>query len=125
MSVGGSIESLTLDGRTFSVAADADTTRNLGGTDNEVEMNGDGTYRIVKTRVAAKIDGITVAIDDAREDAEYLQELKDRKEGFPYSITYASGEIYQGTGTIVGETGISSQNATASITISGSALTKQ
>ena len=57
MSVGGSIESLTLDGRTFSVAADADTTRNLGGTDNEVEMNGDGTYRIVKTRVAAKIDG--------------------------------------------------------------------
>ncbi len=125
MSVGGSIESLTLDGRTFSVAADADSTRNLGGTDNEIEMNGDGTYRIVKTRVPSKLDGITVAIDDVRGDAEYLQELKDRKEGFPYSITYASGVIYQGTGTIVGETGISSQNATASITISGSALTKQ
>lgn len=125
MSVGGSIESLTLDGRTFSVAADADSTRNLGGTDNEVEMNGDGTWRMIKSRVPSKIDGLTIAIDDTLEDAEYLQELKNRKVGFPYSITYASGEIYQGTGTIVGETGISSQNATASITISGSALTKQ
>lgn len=125
MSVGGSVESLTLDGRTFSVAADADTTRNLGGTDNEIEMNGDGTYRIVKTRVPSKVDGVTLSIDDSRGDAEYLQELKDKKDGFPFSITYASGVIYQGTGTIVGETGISSQNSTASITISGSKLTKQ
>ncbi len=41
--VGGSIESVTLDGRTFAVAADAEAQRKLGGFENEVQANGDGT----------------------------------------------------------------------------------
>ena len=40
--VGGSIESVTLNGRPFPVAADAEAQRKLGGWENEVQANGDG-----------------------------------------------------------------------------------
>jgi len=39
-SVGGSIESITLGGREFAVAADAESQRKLGGWENEVQANG-------------------------------------------------------------------------------------
>lgn len=117
--VGGSIESVTLDGRTFSIAADADSNRKIGGWENEVQSNGDGTARLVKTRVPSSLDGITLSIDDTRGDAEYLQELQNRKDFFPVSITYASGVVYQGDMQIVGEKQISSQNSTASLALMG------
>lgn len=124
--IGGSIESITLDGRTFSVPADAEATRKIGGWENEVQSNGDGTARLIKTRVPFLIDGLTISIDDTRGDAEYLQELQDGKDFFPVSITFASGITYQGTGQITGETGTGSQAATSSITISGPGnLTRQ
>lgn len=124
--IGGSIESITLDGRTFSVPADAEATRKIGGWENEVQSNGDGTARLIKTRVPFLIDGLTISIDDTRGDAEYLQELQDGKDFFPVSITFASGITYQGTGQITGETGTGSQAATSSIAISGPGnLTRQ
>ena len=118
--VGGSIESVTLEGRTFSVPADAEVTRKIGGWENEVEANGDGTGRLIKTRVPFSLDGLTVSIDDTRDDAEYLQELQDRRDFFPVSITFASGKTYQGTGQITGEAGTGSQSTTADISIKGS-----
>jgi len=45
---GGSIESITMDGREFAVAADAESQRKLGGFENEVQANGNGTARIIK-----------------------------------------------------------------------------
>lgn len=126
MSTGGSIESVTLDGRTFSVAADAESQRKLGGFENELQANGDGTVREIKTRVAWSLDGITVDTDDAQGDAEFLQELQDRNGFYPVSITYASGVVYQGTGKIIGETPTSSQNATSAIALMGlGKLTRQ
>ena len=118
--IGGSIESLSLDGRVFAVAADADSNRKLGGMENEVQANGDGTGRLIKTRVPSSLDGLTLAIDDTRGDGEYLQELADRSDFFPVAITYASGVVYQGTMQIVGEVAISSQNSTAGIALMGS-----
>lgn len=124
--IGGSIESITLDGRTFSVPADAEATRKIGGWENEVQSNGDGTGRLIKTRVPFILDGISVSTDDTRGDAEYLQELQDRNDFFPLSVTFASGVTYQGTGQIVGETSTSSQNATTTISLSGPGnMTKQ
>ena len=126
MGVGGSIESVTLDGRTFAVAADAESQRKIGGFENEALPNGDGTVRIVKTRVAWSLDGLTVDIDDARGDHEFLQELSDRNTNFPVAITYASGEVYQGTGQLVGEMQASSQSATGAVALMGPGiLTKQ
>lgn len=124
--VGGSIESITLDGRNFAVAADAEAQRKLGGFENEVQANGDGTARLIKTRVPLSLDGLTLEIDDDRADQEFLQELTNRNDFFPVVISYASGNDYQGTAQIVGETQTSSQNATAPVSLMGpGVLTKQ
>lgn len=124
--VGGSLESISLDGRYFSIAADADVQRKLGGTENEVQSNGDGTARLIKTRVPWSESDVVVAIDDSRGDHEFLQDLADRKDFFPTAATYASGIVYQGTGQIVGEMQVSSQNATASLSLMGQgAVTQQ
>lgn len=126
MGVGGSIESITLDGRTFAVAADAEAQRKLGGFENEVQANGDGTARLIKTRVPLVLDGLTLDVDDANGDHEFLQALADGNSFFAIAITYASGEVYQGTAQITGEMQVSSQNATAAVNLMGPGeLTKQ
>lgn len=118
--VGGSIESVSLDGRLFAVAADADSTRKIGGYENEFQPNGDlATGRLIKNVVGWSVDGLTLSIDDTRGDAEYLQDLQDGTDFFPISITYASGITYQGSGQIVGETGVSSQNTTGAVALMG------
>lgn len=124
--VGGSIESITLSGREFPVAADAESQRKLGGFENEVQANGDGGARLIKTRVPLSLDGLTLESDDDRGDNEFLQELSDGNDYFPIAITYASGLTYQGSAQIVGELATSSQNATASVSLAGPGrLTKQ
>jgi hypothetical protein len=124
--VGGSIESVTLDGRNFAVAADAESQRKLGGFENEVQSNGDGTARLIKTRVPLSIDGLAVEVDDDRGDHEFIQELTNRKDYFPVALTYVSGITYQGTAQITGEISSSSQNATASFSLAGPGiLTRQ
>ena len=126
MSVGGSIQSVSIDGRLFKVAADADSQRKLGGDENEVAANGDGSARLLKTAVTWRVTGLTLSIDDFLGDAEFLQERKDSNEQFAIAVTYASGAVYQGTGQIVGETNISSANATASVDLAGGGiLTRQ
>lgn len=119
--IGGSIESVSIDGRTFAVAADAEAQRSIGGFQNEVQMNGNGTARQSKTRTAWSVSGLTVEIDDSRGDQEFLQEIADGSEFVPIAMSLASGEVYQGEGTIAGDEMISmnTQNATAEITISG------
>jgi hypothetical protein len=116
---GGSIESITLQGRIFAVASDAEVQRKLGGFENEVQSNGDGSARMIKTRVPWSLDGLVVEVDDVRGDHEFLQDLSDLNEYYPVAITYASGVTYQGTGQIVGETQASSQAATASVSLMG------
>jgi hypothetical protein len=124
--VGGSIESIILNGRIFAVAADAEVQRKLGGFENEVQANGDGSARLIKTRVPLSLDGLVVEIDDSRADQEFIQELSNRNDYFPIVITYASGSDYQATAQIVGETQASSQNANATISLMGpGVLTKQ
>jgi hypothetical protein len=124
--VGGSIESISLSGRLFPVAADAESQRKLGGFENEVQANGDGSARIIKTRVPLSIADLTVEIDDDRGDQEYLQELANSTDFFAIAITYANGATYQASATIVGEITASSQNATSGISLAGPGiLTKQ
>lgn len=123
---GGSIESVTLDGRNFPVAADAEAQRKLGGFENEVQANGNGTARLIKTRVPLSIDGLTIEVDDARGDHEFLQELSNRNDFFPVAISYASGATYQGSAQITGELQTSSQNTTAAVSLMGpGTLTRQ
>lgn len=124
--VGGSIESISIRGRIFAVAADAEVNRKLGGFENEVQSNGDGSARIVKTRMPWLLDGVQVVINDAQADEEFLKEIADGLEYVAIGITLASGLTYQGKGIVTGEVQASSQNATATITLSGEGeLTQQ
>lgn len=124
--VGGSIESLSLSGRGFPVAADAEAQRKLGGWENEVLANGDGGARLIKTRVPLSLEGVIIEIDDSRGDHEYIQELANSFDFFPVAITYASGITYSARAQIVGDFQASSQSATAPISLQGPGiLTKQ
>jgi hypothetical protein len=117
--VGGPIESVTIGNRTFPVAADADANRKIGGSENEVQSNGDGSARIVKKRTPWKVDGLSVEVNDDRNDQKYLQDIADGNDYVPITITFASGKVYQGRGTIEGEIQASSESATAEISLSG------
>lgn len=117
--VGGSIESVSLRGREFPVAGDAESQRKTGGFENEVMQNGNGTARIIKTRTSWMLDGVAIEIDDSRGDHEYIQELSDDNDFFPTTITYASGITYAGQGQLTGDVQTSSQSATMPITLMG------
>ena len=118
--IAGSIESITLDGRSFAVTADADTSRKLGGFENEVQSNGDGTARTVKTRVPWSLTGVVIEIDDTAGDQEFLQALQNSNRNVPITATYVSGISYQATGQVVGEVVFNNQSSTASLDLSGS-----
>ncbi len=118
--IGGSIESIILNGRNFAVAADAESSRKLGGSENAVEANGNGTSRILKTIIPPGLGGLTVEVDDDRGDQEFLVELADLNDFFPVVITYASGVSYQGVAQIVDEAPVNSANATAALNLMGS-----
>ena len=62
--VGGPIASVSLRGRYFSVAEDAESNRKLGGFKNEIQMNGDKTGRLIKSAVPWSADGLTLSCDD-------------------------------------------------------------
>lgn len=117
--LGGSIESISIRNRLFAVASDADATRKLGGFENEIQLNGDGTARQVKTRVPWMLGGLTVDIDDDRADQEFLKEIQDGKGFVPITITFVSGTTYQAKGQITEAVDYSSQNATASVSLAG------
>ena len=124
--VGGSIESLTLNGREFAVAADAEAQRKIGGFENEVLANGNGTARIIKTRVPLALNGVTLEMDGDRDDHEFVQNLANLNDFFAIAITYASGNTYQGSAQLVDELQGSSQSATLPVSLMGPGiLTKQ
>ncbi len=124
--VGGPIVSVSLSGRLFAVAADADATRKLGGFENEVQPNGDGSGRMIKTRVSWMVSGLSISIDDNRGDQEYLQALADRKDFFPVAVELTNGSVYQGTGCPTEAIEVSSASTTGSVSLSGPGiLTKQ
>lgn len=117
--VGGPIESISIRGRLFAVASDADAEKKLGGFENEVSPNGDGTARLIKSRVPWGIDGLEVEIKDDRADLEFLQEIADGLDFVAITMTHASGVTYEGAGIVVDEIQASSQNATAKIKLEG------
>lgn len=124
--VGGSIQKVSLDGNNYAVTADTDSNKKLGGVENDVQANGDGTARLLKTRIALSVDGLVISIDDTTGDAEIIENLKLRNDFFPIIVYYASGAIWQGVGQITGETPGSSATATMTISLMGPGiLTRQ
>jgi hypothetical protein len=122
---GGSIQEVSIKGRIFAVAADADANRDLGGFTNEVAPNGDGSARLLKTRKPWMIDGLALEIDDARADLEFLQGIANSSEFVPMTWTQVSGITYSAKGTITGDVKASTATATAPMTFSGPGEARQ
>ena len=124
--IGGSIETVSLGGREFPSTSEAEVQRKLGGMENDVDSNGNGSARIIQTRNAWSLSGVIVENDDNRGDQEYIQDLMDSKDFFDVDITYCSGAVYQVRGQIVGENAASSKSATMALNLKGpQRLTKQ
>ena len=111
--VGGSVISISFNGRQFSAPTDADYARKLGGFENDLQSNGDGTGRIIKTRVPGLLSGIVVAIDDSQSDQEFLQQIADSNILSQVVVEFADGEVYTGQGIIIGELTKASNPTTA------------
>ena len=126
MSVGGYITDLSLAGRSFSTAADAEVNIDYGGDSNEIEMNGDNTGRVVKEKVPWSMEGVVISIDNEKEDYEFLNQLRSRGRLFPITAGLADGTILQGDGQITGALALSSKNTTVPVTLKGTGrLSKQ
>jgi hypothetical protein len=131
MAIGGSIKNISIKGREFPVAADADGERDLGGYTNEVQSNGDKTVRVIKLVKPWNVGGLAVSTDDNRSDQEFLQGIADGKDAgddglYDCTITFVDNNTYQGRGIIVGDLKKSTKNATCELALSGSdTLTKQ
>lgn len=131
MSIGGSIEAVSLAGRNFSVAADADVSRKLGGFEQTFEPNGDSTGRFIRTRVGWALSGLVIDVNDLRGDHEYLQELQrgehaDADGCIAISVTYVSQAVYSGRGNVVDAAEYASMASTSSLSLMGPGeLTKQ
>ena len=124
--VGCFIESLSLNGRLFAVTADADVTRELGGLISDVEVNGDGSSRLILKRMPPSLKGIMISIDDSKGDQEFINDLVESKDFFPVAITYSSGISYQGSMQIASEMPLSVSTQTMPIDLIGTGkLTQQ
>jgi hypothetical protein len=118
MATGGSIQSVTLNGREYSTAADNEATVFPGGFTHEQRPNGDGGGRDIKTRTSWKISGIELAIDWSEGDMEFLQDLSNGPL-FAVTMTLADDTVLKATGQIEGEWTGSTQSSTVSVDLSG------
>jgi hypothetical protein len=123
--VGGPLESITINGRTFSVAQDSGATIDLGGDTNTIEMNGDRTARMVKEVRPFMNESINVAIDHDNDDLQFLTDIQNGFDFVPVSLTLVEGSVYSGEGTITDPVVLATDKATAEVKMSGLNFTKQ
>ena len=93
--IAGPFESHTLNGRRFTCDAEDDAKWKLGGKNNEVKPNGDGTSRVVQSRKVDSIEGISLVID------------------------FDNGDVFAGLVQIVGDIELSFKEGTATVSLQG------
>ena len=121
----GPIRNITIDGNTYTVRADANPSRDLGGFTKESQINGDGTVTQKMTPKPWMLEGLTVELDDALSSQEVLQSVIDSPRDVDITATWVNGVSYGGRGTITGDLKKASQEGTADITLSGGGKLKK
>jgi hypothetical protein len=145
--VGGSIASIAISGREFSVAADADVKLFVGGRVGHLERNGDQkTSRFVYTNENWSLTGAQIAIDHERGDLQFLASLRDDTELYLHhdnvieddgvmrrlttfmlrgalatrvEIELVDGTVYWGVGIPVGKVEVSTWTSLAAVDFEG------
>lgn len=124
-SIGGSTTEITLNGRPFSVDADADLGKKLQGFENEMKANGNGSLRQIKKRVPQMVDGVNVSIDNALGDYQFLRDLNDGFALIDITIAEPDGTFWAGQVQITGEFKEQSQDKTIELTFHGQNIREQ
>jgi len=119
MFVGGPFESHTIDGRRFVCDSDDDAQLQIQGLGNEVKMAGDGSMRLLKSRVAGTLEGTNLVYDESNGDDDFLIESRDKKEFLNYSGTEVDGTIWTGLVQITGDLKFSAKTKTVPVTLTG------
>lgn len=122
---GGPITDFSIKGRLFTAAADSDVTRKEGGRENEIELNGDGTARVVQSLAAWMIDGLAGAYEDDRGDISFLQDLADTGEQVNMTFTWPGSITFGAKGILTGEIVANTKNKTVALVFSGGGKLKQ
>lgn len=124
MAIHGALRDFTIKGRPFKVVTDGPGSKNIGGRNNEVQMNGDGSYRIIQSVVPGAFADIQIEIDDSRNDQEFLQGIADDGLAISCVATYASNISFAGKLTITGEITADESTGIASLSFMGGILTQ-
>lgn len=111
--VTGTPREILLDGTSFDVKADADITINVVGSEKEGIPTTGRTF-IKKTRKSANAESIPLQVEAVEMDL--LEDLHERNDSFPISITFADGSSFKTTGSINWEN-YTSAEGTAPVTV--------
>lgn len=122
--IGGSLESISLNGREFKCTADTDPGIQLGGEEITMESNGLGGVRELKRKIPWAINGAKVELDMDNEDLEYLTDFQINKGG-DVVITFAGGISYTAIGNISGTLESNPADASTTLSLMGGGLLKR
>ncbi|GHU13044.1 hypothetical protein FACS1894161_2550 [Spirochaetia bacterium] len=117
--VGGPFESHTINGRRFVCDAEDDAQIQLQGFSNEVKVAGDGSLRLLKSRIPGTLEGTNIIYDPFNGDDDYLVKCRSGKEMLEYSGTDVDGTIWTGLVQITGDLKFSAKNKTVGLTLTG------
>lgn len=120
MATGGPIKQLSVDGRIYTTAGDADSPRDLGGMTNAYSPNGDGKTGVwTQTPHGWRVENVVIACEANRNDQRELQRVANSGENVPINFTYMDNSTYGGKGNIEGEIKWSNNSARATATFVG------
>lgn len=114
-SVGGDIVEVIIDKRIFSNNSGATAKMTLPGTENKLEMNGNGSSRLIKKRIAGGIKGLNLGCSLSRGDLEFLTKRRNLASDYNSSITFEDGSVYSGKAVITGNLEHNNDNSTAEV----------
>lgn len=96
----GALKKIQIKGRPFSVSGENAGNRVLGGRENEVAKNGDGTTRIIQKEVTWKLSDVEISTDLAGH--QFIQDIADAGDEVPIMWTLANDSIVSGIGIPTG-----------------------
>jgi hypothetical protein len=96
MAVGGNAVECSLKGALFACRSEGEVLISLGGDKNERLPNGNGTADLQKETLPGAVSGLVISVDHNRNDGRKLRDLGKLQEFWPFTVTLADGNTYQG-----------------------------
>jgi hypothetical protein len=118
MSISGSIQEVTVDGRIFAVPTDNASTTDKGGFTNDIQANGNSGSRTIKTRKPWSVTGLALVTPPGSDALDFLQSVANG-DNVTLSFKYADDSVREGEGNITGDLALDSQAGTTAIEFKG------